>query len=190
MLVPVFTYSSVTPFPGLAALPPVLGALMLLAADPQRTDPILRVLESAPATGIGRISYSLYLWHWPVIVAMQTVVFDHNDLHKVLSLVLSFSLAALSYRYIEQPIRARNGCQRGETWPRSSLLRQLALLHSGVMAGCPAAGPGGFLRTSSGSRLRGHSALCSRIRAITSPTVAQRSASWVAIGTGRSRVVG
>ena len=113
ILVPVFTYSSVTPFPGLAALPPVLGALMLLAADPQRTDPILRVLESAPATGIGRISYSLYLWHWPVIVAMQTVVFDHNDLHKVLSLVLSFSLAVLSYRYIEQPIRARERLPRG-----------------------------------------------------------------------------
>jgi peptidoglycan/LPS O-acetylase OafA/YrhL len=113
ILVPVFTYSAQTAFPGFAALPPVLGALLLLAADPQRTDPVLRLLESAPATWIGRISYSLYLWHWPVIGAMETVVFDHNDLHKVLALLLSFALAALSYRYIEQPIRTRERLPKG-----------------------------------------------------------------------------
>lgn len=113
ILLPVFTYTSETPFPGLAALAPVLGAVFLLAASPQQNDIILRVLESDAATYIGRISYSLYLWHWPVIGAMKTVAFDHNDSHKVLALVISFALAALSYRFIERPVRNRDRLPRG-----------------------------------------------------------------------------
>jgi len=67
ILGPVVTYGPATVFPGAAALPPVAGTLLLLAASPVRGDPILRLLQSAPAVYTGRISYSLYLWHWPII---------------------------------------------------------------------------------------------------------------------------
>lgn len=67
ILGPVVTYGPATVFPGAAALPPVAGTLLLLAASPMRGDPILRLLQSAPAVYTGRISYSLYLWHWPII---------------------------------------------------------------------------------------------------------------------------
>lgn len=103
----VFTYTASTPFPGLNALAPVLGAVLILAASPARSDPILTALKSAPAVYVGRISYSLYLWHWPIFGAMNVLVFDPNDLPKVIAIVLSFAAAALSYHYVEQPFRKR-----------------------------------------------------------------------------------
>lgn len=112
ILVPVFTYSENTPFPGFAGLPPTIGAVLLIAASPQRGDAVLSLLQSAPAVYIGRISYALYLWHWPILGAMSTLVFDHNDLHKVLAILLSVALAALSYHWLEQPIRRRTWLAR------------------------------------------------------------------------------
>jgi hypothetical protein len=62
---------------------------------------------------VGRISYSLYLWHWPVLGAMRTLVSNHNDSHIALAIAVSVALAALSYRFVEQPIRTRRKLARG-----------------------------------------------------------------------------
>jgi peptidoglycan/LPS O-acetylase OafA/YrhL len=113
ILIPVFSYSAVTPFPAFAALAPTFGALLLLAASPDKKDPILAILESGAAVYIGRISYVLYLWHWPVLAAMRTLVFSHNDLHVVIAILMTIVLSSISHKWIEQPIRKRTILPRG-----------------------------------------------------------------------------
>jgi len=106
-IAPIFMFGPTTEVPGLPTLIPVIGALLVIAAAPGVRDPIFMALSAAPVVYLGRISYSLYLWHWPVMGAMRTIALDHNDLHRVLSIVISIAAAALSYHYIEQPIRRR-----------------------------------------------------------------------------------
>ena len=97
-------YSSTTPFPGASALPPCLAAAVLIyCGDATLTG---KLLSTAPLTYIGRISYSLYLVHWPV-----TVLLRHYNLRApttfeiVLIVAVSFVLAHLSWKFIEQPFR-------------------------------------------------------------------------------------
>ncbi|MDD3838555.1 MAG: acyltransferase family protein [Phenylobacterium sp.] len=54
-------------FPGLTALAPCLGAALLIAAGGLAPNPVTHVLASLPVVAVGRISYSVYLWHWPLV---------------------------------------------------------------------------------------------------------------------------
>lgn len=76
-----------------------LGAVFLVAAAVGNTQ-IARAFSIRPLVWLGTLSYSLYLWHFPVLWA-----FDAHD--RLLALGLSFLLAWLSYRYVEQPFRRR-----------------------------------------------------------------------------------
>lgn len=98
-------YRPETPFPGLSALPPVLGsALVLLYATPQT--PAGRLLSLRPMVGIGLISYSLYLWHNPVLVFLRHYTGAHLDTGPVIAgIVMTFALAWASWRFIETPFR-------------------------------------------------------------------------------------
>jgi peptidoglycan/LPS O-acetylase OafA/YrhL len=62
-----FLLAEASPFPGLSAVPVCLGAALLIWSG-QGGRPGLAVLRLAPMVGLGRISYSLYLWHWPLVV--------------------------------------------------------------------------------------------------------------------------
>ncbi|MEG1071052.1 MAG: acyltransferase family protein, partial [Akkermansia sp.] len=65
-----------------------------------------KILESRVFVGIGKISYSLYLWHWPIIVYWTYCTFGENNLIDYLGiLILSFSIAYASWRFVETPIR-------------------------------------------------------------------------------------
>jgi peptidoglycan/LPS O-acetylase OafA/YrhL len=95
-------------FPGWLALLPTLGAALVIASGPGAASS--RALASAPLVYVGRISYSLYLWHWPVFVFLR-----HWNADPVLSPALSLlgiaaatALSALTYRWIEQPARDRS----------------------------------------------------------------------------------
>src|SRR5262249_35408336 len=70
IVVPAFAYTPRTPFPGLAALPPCLGTALLIWSNGRGEGgaPTLvgRVLSWRPVVFVGLISYSLYLWHWPL----------------------------------------------------------------------------------------------------------------------------
>lgn len=87
------------PFPGLWALPPCLGAaLLLLTADGWGN----KLISAPPLVWTGDISYSLYLWHWPLLVFAR-LVFGDAVWITLAVVALAFALAALSRRYIEQP---------------------------------------------------------------------------------------
>lgn len=109
ILFAVFFYSRETLFPGLGALPPALGAALILHAGLDgRTSVAARALGLQPLRFIGLISYSLYLWHWPVIVFSRSWLGADVDATVLAgALSLSFVLAALTWRYVEQPFRTR-----------------------------------------------------------------------------------
>lgn len=100
----IFTFSPETVFPGASALFPVLGAMALIHTAPgTRTG---RLLSLPPLVGMGLISYSLYLWHWPLIVFVEYGQ-DHklSGWSSVGVIVASVVLAILSWRYVERPFR-------------------------------------------------------------------------------------
>ena len=96
------------PFPGLAATLPVAGsALLLLAGLGTSRSAVSLMLATRPMRWVGRISYSLYLWHWPMLVIPAAAVGRELGGPAVVGLVaLTFVLAALSQRYVEDPIRS------------------------------------------------------------------------------------
>jgi peptidoglycan/LPS O-acetylase OafA/YrhL len=95
-----------TPYP--LGILPVVGTLCILQVLGLSQSPgshLTQWLASAPARGLGRLSYSLYLWHWPVIVLMRwTVGIEHPE-QILQAAILSCWLALLSYYGIERPIR-------------------------------------------------------------------------------------
>jgi peptidoglycan/LPS O-acetylase OafA/YrhL len=94
------------PFP--LGLVPVAGTLMVLHATGRETASgllLARWLASAPARWLGRRSYSLYLWHWPVIVLMRWTVGLESWTLMLLAIVISFSLTLISFHLIENPFR-------------------------------------------------------------------------------------
>jgi hypothetical protein len=93
-------------FPGICALAPVGGAALAIAAGPRAL--ANRWLLSNPAlTFVGKISYPLYLWHWPLLSLLRIVnVAAPSPLLRVEAAVVAGVLAYLTYRFIETPIRA------------------------------------------------------------------------------------
>jgi len=104
----VFGISERTPFPGAAALLPCVGAALVIMAG-GTGNAVSRVLGSRPLVLVGLVSYSLYLWHWPLIVLAQYRL-GHllTTPEAALVIALSFALALVSWRYIEQPARQRH----------------------------------------------------------------------------------
>jgi peptidoglycan/LPS O-acetylase OafA/YrhL len=93
-------------FPGLLAVPPCLGAALIILAGMERQPAVNRLLSTRPAAAIGLVSYSLYLWHWPLLSFARYHLDRPLDAVETGS-ILAASLAAayLTYRYVEQPAR-------------------------------------------------------------------------------------
>jgi peptidoglycan/LPS O-acetylase OafA/YrhL len=106
----VFAYSSATPFPGVAALAPCVGAALIIAAGRSGNSIVGRVLSLKPVAFIGLISYSLYLWHWPIIVfqGMESPLVSGVSVRaaKLISIAISLAVATLSWKFVEAPFRA------------------------------------------------------------------------------------
>jgi peptidoglycan/LPS O-acetylase OafA/YrhL len=103
-----------SPFPGVIAIVPVVGTALLLAAGTYPGSPANRVLGLRPMVAVGDISYSWYLWHWPIIV-FTGVLIPGEPIALVIAAVASLLPAWLSYRFLEQPIRNRRGRSRART---------------------------------------------------------------------------
>lgn len=93
-------------FPGFAALLPVAGTVLVLLGTARRS-PLgaAGLLGNAPFQWVGKVSYSLYLWHWPVIVYATILKPDLTAVDRFACLALTVALSALSYRLVENPIR-------------------------------------------------------------------------------------
>lgn len=107
ILYAVIGFDTGTPFPTWRAVIPCAGAAAIIAAGSHGTSWMGQILETAPARFIGRISYSLYLWHWPVIVllllGLPAGALDPGL--QIMAALVSLALAVLSWKFIEEPFR-------------------------------------------------------------------------------------
>lgn len=121
----VLFYTLATPFPGLSALAPCLGTALVIGAGTSGPSVISASLSWRPVVFVGLVSYSLYLWHWPVIVFYQMGIITQNIIplsvdqfpHQLATLltphrrglifefVVPIVLATFSWKFIERPFR-------------------------------------------------------------------------------------
>jgi peptidoglycan/LPS O-acetylase OafA/YrhL len=133
---------------GLSACFALLVATLIWTLEAGPSAPLSRLLSVAPLVGVGRISYGLYLWHWPVSVwLLEDAGAGALSLGgSLLALLLSFAAAILSFRYVEQP--ARTGSLPGGrrvTPRRVAVLAPLAVLAVTGSALGATANPGSVL---------------------------------------------
>ena len=115
-------YTATTSFPGWAALVPVVGAVLVLrAGGAAEASSVSRALSWRPLREAGRLSYSWYLWHWPVFVFAEGLYGEQPLGMRLALLVLSLGLAELSYRLVEDPVRHHR-------WVAATSARGLVLL--------------------------------------------------------------
>ena len=108
VLTSVFAYTSSTEFPGIAAALPTLGTAAVIHAGSEGRHWFSRALGWRPLVFVGLISYSLYLWHWPLVVyAKLMLINEFNDAERTAVVLASFILATLSWRFVEAPFRDR-----------------------------------------------------------------------------------
>ena len=96
-------YTARTPFPGWAALLPVVGTMFILRAG--KTRALTQTLSWQPLRVFGRLSYGWYLWHWPLLVFASELYGDLSLAQRLLVVTLALALARASYRLVENPVR-------------------------------------------------------------------------------------
>ena len=111
-------FSESTIFPGYAALLPVAGTVFMLIAGNAKFGPV-SLLSLEPLQSLGARSYSLYLWHWPLLVLAEARFGTPSAWGKAWLVVAALVLSAISYRAIEQPIRHN-------TWLSAVSIRSLS----------------------------------------------------------------
>nr|WP_240393845.1 acyltransferase family protein [Corynebacterium lactis] len=101
-----FTYN------GGLAIASLLGATLLFLVV-REDNPVHAIFNGAPMRWFGKVSFSLYLWHWPIIVLIRELLernglIKYHDAAALVGVIAALALSAWSYRYVETPIR-RNG---------------------------------------------------------------------------------
>ncbi|MFM7143230.1 MAG: acyltransferase family protein, partial [Alphaproteobacteria bacterium] len=109
------------PFPGHLALAPPLGAALLLLAGHAAPNPVSRMLSAGPLVAIGLVSYSAYLWHWPLLAFHRYGYGKPGPVAGAVIVALTFAAAWASRRWIETPAR------RSTASPSRVFLRQFAM---------------------------------------------------------------
>lgn len=124
VLGPAVFYNKFTLFPGYAAVVPVAGTVLLLRAGAGGSSWPTRILETRPFQAIGRLSYSWYLWHWPALLLAGAATSHLPGPYRVAAVTASLGLAALSYKFVEHPIRTHAGLAQK---PRLAVLGAVGL---------------------------------------------------------------
>ncbi len=137
----VFSFDGYTPFPSLYTMAPVAGtALVLYAAD--RSTVVGKLLSLPLLVGTGLISYSLYLWHQPLLAFARIVGNAEPALSLSLGLmIVAFALAYLTWRYVEKPFRNRGFMSRRQVMA-GALVGSLSFVALGLAANSGSGYPG------------------------------------------------
>ena len=123
VLIPYVIISSKTPFPGAVALSPVIGTALLIRYG--QSGWVSWLLSWRPFVATGKISYSLYLWHWPVTVFWKYATYDQLYYYDYMGMfLLSLLLGYLSWKFIEYPVR---------TSPLWTMRRSFTFATSGIV---------------------------------------------------------
>lgn len=142
ILGPVLIYEPNRPlFPGISALVPCLGAALIIAVGATYSSIVHRMLSLRLVVFLGLISYSLYLWHWPIFAFSRYLLQGHLDFG--LAILLSFVsvlAAIMSWKYIETPFRKHRFPKTGAPAVRYQSLKTLsaatcAILFTATLAG-------------------------------------------------------
>src|SRR5260221_9874602 len=140
LLVSFIIFDEDTAFPGYAALLPVGATLCVLvcgAAKSSRSPALL--LGTGPFQWLGRHSYSIYLWHWPIIVFVSILYPSLSAWGRLACAALTLACAAVSYQLLEQPLRSN-------AWLAARTKRSLAMgVTLSAIGAVAAGGGGGFL---------------------------------------------
>lgn len=102
------SFDSETRFPGVMAILPCIGTALIIYsnADTARQNLVGRLLSTRLTVSIGLMSYSLYLWHWPILSFTNHLCVEQpSTLIKSIALIIAFPISYLSWRLIENPIR-------------------------------------------------------------------------------------
>jgi peptidoglycan/LPS O-acetylase OafA/YrhL len=109
-----YLLSKSTPFPGLSAVPVVMGTVSVIVAGLGRTTAVTSVLAWRPVVFTGAISYSLYLWHWPLLALIAYRLERSLTPGEAIAVLgVAFGLAILSWRHIERPFRTSHKMPHG-----------------------------------------------------------------------------
>ena len=124
-------------FPGYVAIVPCVAAVLLIGIGGQGPTAVKSLLSSPPLVWVGKISYSLYLWHWPIFVYYQLVRGTALSVPEAAGLVLVSVLAAyLSWRFIEQPFRERKvAAGSAQLWASAGTAYIILCVGAGVLYG-------------------------------------------------------
>ncbi|GAC1535269.1 MAG: acyltransferase family protein [Myxococcales bacterium] len=132
-----------TPFPGINSLYPCLGVALLIYAG-GRDHVLTPVLKSRPLVFVGLISYSLYLWHWPLLAFLRYRYVDVGLAAKTLAIAFAFVLAWLTWKYVESPIREDRSLDFRRAFLRFYLAPTAAFLSVGAFSYFTAGAPQRF----------------------------------------------
>ena len=103
-----FVIDSSTPYPGMAAIIPTVAGVLLIASGQERTGPGI-LLRLAPVRFLGKISYSLYLWHWPILILGGIWLVGPLDTmstpQALVLAALAVPVSAVSWLLVEEPFR-------------------------------------------------------------------------------------
>ena len=108
IFISVIFFNSSTPFPSIYTLIPICGTVLLIISSPRKTF-VNKILSAQPLVGIGLISYSVYLWHQPLLAFSRIIKSNSlSNTETIIILFFSIFLGYLSWKFIEAPFRNRN----------------------------------------------------------------------------------
>ncbi len=106
------TFNSLTPHPSLLTIIPVFGTILIIIFSGD-TGFSGSILTNKKIVYLGLISYSLYLWHYPIFVFSRLILpNDLTSLNYIFLIFISFIFSAITYKYVEQPFRNKNKFKR------------------------------------------------------------------------------
>jgi peptidoglycan/LPS O-acetylase OafA/YrhL len=110
-------YHQATPYPGFAALAPVLGTVALIVGGVAAPSGVVtRALSTATLRWFGRVSYSWYLWHWPLVGIGAVVDWRIGVAGRLAWSAVALVLATLTYHFVEEPARRSNWLRDRPDW--------------------------------------------------------------------------